>query len=437
LWCPGRIAESDRAGAAAIAVLEEFPPGPELAMAYSDASGRCLDAEDVDGVFAWGSRSIELAERLGETEPVARCMIYTGAAELLAGQPQGLEKLKRSMQLAEAAGLEDQVASAHSNLVRAAVRTRSHPHASTYAQAGLTYCAERGLDLHRRYLLAHRARLELDQGRWSEAADSAARVLREPSASVLLRILPLVVQALVRMRRGDPDVRPLLEEAFALAKPTEQLQGTAAVAAARAEAAWLTGDHAGVAEATQAAYELALQRRSPWMSGELACWRQRAGIHEAIPAAVADPWAAQLAGESLRAAELWSELGSPYEAALALGDADDDGALRCALDDLQRLGAAPAAAIVARRLRERGVRALPRGPRRATQRNPGGLSARELEVLALLVSGLRNADIAQRLFISEKTAGHHVSAILRKLAVSNRAAAVAAAAGLGLVGPAP
>jgi DNA-binding NarL/FixJ family response regulator len=42
-------------------------------------------------------------------------------------------------------------------------------------------------------------------------------------------------------------------------------------------------------------------------------------------------------------------------------------------------------------------------------------------VLALLVEGPRNAQIAERLVVSEKTVGHHVSAILRKLDVPTRA----------------
>ena len=95
----------------------------------------------------------------------------------------------------------------------------------------------------------------------------------------------------------------------------------------------------------------------------------------------------------------------------------------------------PAAAIVARRLRERGARGLPRGPRPRTRENPAGLTARELEVLALLVDGLRNAQIAERLVVSEKTVDHHVSAILRKLDVRSRGEAGAEAARLGLARP--
>jgi DNA-binding CsgD family transcriptional regulator len=62
------------------------------------------------------------------------------------------------------------------------------------------------------------------------------------------------------------------------------------------------------------------------------------------------------------------------------------------------------------------------------------LTARELEVLALVADGLRNADIARRLSISPKTVDHHVSAILAKLGVPTRGAAARVAARLGITG---
>jgi DNA-binding NarL/FixJ family response regulator len=99
---------------------------------------------------------------------------------------------------------------------------------------------------------------------------------------------------------------------------------------------------------------------------------------------------------------------------------------------LSELGARPAAAIVARRLRTRGVRGVPRGPRAGTRANPAGLSNRELELLPLLIAGQRNSEIAEHLVLSPKTVDHHVSAILRKLGVRNRAQAAAAAGHLGI-----
>src|SRR5262249_32043047 len=152
-----------------------------------------------------------------------------------------------------------------------------------------------------------------------------------------------------------------------------------------------------------------------WPVGELACWRRRAGLDEPSPRIAAEPWALELAGRHEDAATAWSELGCRYESAMALGHSADEGSLRQAHDMLKEVGAAPAAAIVARRLRGRGARGLARGPRASTRANPAQLTARELDVLRLVANGLRNAEIANLLFVSQKTVHHHVSAILRKL----------------------
>jgi DNA-binding CsgD family transcriptional regulator len=184
---------------------------------------------------------------------------------------------------------------------------------------------------------------------------------------------------------------------------------------------------------TEAVFELAQRRRNHGRVGELACWRWRAGIEEEVPPGAAEPYAVEIAGDWRRAADLWAKLGCPYEAALALAGGDDDDCLRRALQELQRLGARPAAAIVARRLRERGARGLPRGPRPGTRQNPANLTPRELEILALVAQGMRNAEIAERLFLSPRTVDHHVSAILRKLDVDSRGQASTEAVRLGLV----
>jgi DNA-binding CsgD family transcriptional regulator len=212
-----------------------------------------------------------------------------------------------------------------------------------------------------------------------------------------------------------------------LAEPTRELPRLRTAALARAEAAWLDGDREAVAEATKGVLRLAPERNWGSLAGELADWRRRAGLAE-LPAEGAEPYVLQAAGEWARAAERWRQLGCPYEAALALADAGQEEPLRRAMEELQRLGARPAADVVAQRLRELGVRRLPRRARRATAANLAGLTARELEVLALLGADLRNADIAARLHIAEKTVDHHVSAILAKLGVRSRREAARAVA---------
>ena len=149
---------------------------------------------------------------------------------------------------------------------------------------------------------------------------------------------------------------------------------------------------------------------------------------------IAEPYLLSLSGDCVGAARSWEKLGCRYEAALARADSDDPALMRTALEQLQALGARRPASIVARRLRERGVRDVPRGPRRRTRDNPGGLTPRELEVTELLVQGLGNAEIAKRLVVTPKTVDHHVSAILRKLNVRTRGQAVAAITSGGLLG---
>ncbi|HYM27057.1 MAG TPA: LuxR C-terminal-related transcriptional regulator, partial [Steroidobacteraceae bacterium] len=204
------------------------------------------------------------------------------------------------------------------------------------------------------------------------------------------------------------------------------------VAAARAERAWYAGRLEDVARHAALGLEHARGHTAPWIKGELLYWQSRAQPALTVVEGVAEPWRLMLSGDYAGAARSWEALGMPYEQALSLADGPES-ALREALVILDGLGAGPLAAMVRLRLRKLGVRKIPRGPRPTTRGNPARLTAREVQVLTLLVSGHTNAELARRLHVSAKTVEHHVSAILEKLAVHTRTEAVAAAFGLGIV----
>jgi DNA-binding CsgD family transcriptional regulator len=161
--------------------------------------------------------------------------------------------------------------------------------------------------------------------------------------------------------------------------------------------------------------------------------------HQALAACAAGRVAAA-AGEAEAATHLewalvqWSRLGFPFEGARArfeLGrflavtqrDVGLDQAHR-AFDAFQALGATGHADRVDSFLRSLGVRA------RAGTKGTSRLTVREHEVLKLIGAGLSNPEIAARLYVSRKTAAHHVSSILAKLDLRNRAEAAVYAARL-------
>ena len=188
--------------------------------------------------------------------------------------------------------------------------------------------------------------------------------------------------------------------------------------------AWLEGKHELAIEEARAAYDLAVQKKHPWIAGEIAFWRWRAGDDISPPAWIATPFALQIAGDWRAAAVEWQRRGCPYEQALALMDGDESAQL-AALEIFERLGARPATEKLKQQMRSHGMRGIPRGPRLATRENVFGLTAREMEVLGCLVEGSSNKDIAKKLSLSIRTVEHHIASILQKMEVDSRNEAVA------------
>jgi DNA-binding CsgD family transcriptional regulator len=219
--------------------------------------------------------------------------------------------------------------------------------------------------------------------------------------------------------------------------PTGEVSWTGPLACARAEAAYLQGHPDRIDALTARDLDRARAAGLGWLAGDLACWRSRARVGgDGDAGGLAEPHRLELAGRNREAAAAWDALGSPYEAGLALSTSAEETDLAEAHARLSALGARPAAALAARRLRELGVRGVARGPRPKTRANPANLTVRETEVLGLLAEGLTNVEIAGRLFVSRRTVDHHVAAILRKLEAPSRSRAVVAAGRLGITEPA-
>jgi DNA-binding CsgD family transcriptional regulator len=258
-----------------------------------------------------------------------------------------------------------------------------------------------------------------------------AQGLRQPSNSVIGRINALVAIGTLRARRGDPDAQSALDEALALSRQTRAYPPK--VRAARAEAAWLAADTPRVAAEADAGLAIALEVRQPWKVGELAWWLVKAGRSRPnLPIGIPDPWRLQLEGRWQEAAIAWHERDCVYRGGQALLESHDAVDVEAARVIFDRLGARPALGLATKRLRELGVRSIPRGPQRATRANPARLTARELEVLRYVVAGHSNEQIAARLYLSRRTVHHHVASILAKLDVNRRADAARAAAALGV-----
>jgi DNA-binding CsgD family transcriptional regulator/tetratricopeptide (TPR) repeat protein len=427
LWAMGRIRDAFERVAEAVEILEPLPPGPELARAYAAYSLQAMLARRGGEAVLWGSRAVELAERVGAPAALRMALNSIGSAQLMCfEQPEGIEALERAMRLAAADGDDFEVGRALGNLGAALEEIRQYERAAAYLERAVSFDGEHDLDGLAGPAKANLAKVRFEQGSWDEADRLAIEALRH-RGSICLQIVALSVRGRIRARRGDPEAESFLDQAWALTSHTGELQCVWPAAAGRAESAWLAGRAADIARFVKPTYEQARALGVRWAIGELGSWLVRAQALDRLPGDAALPYTLPWR----EAAEAWRRIGCPYEQAEALADGDE-AAMRESLAILTRLGAEPAADRVREKLRRAGVKRVPARPRASTRSAPAQLTRRQLEVLALVESGLSNAEIARRLFISEKTAIHHVSAILRKLGAGTRGEAAAAARKMGI-----
>jgi DNA-binding CsgD family transcriptional regulator/tetratricopeptide (TPR) repeat protein len=420
LWTSGQGPEGRAMMDSAVRALEEIG-GPSLASAYAQQAALRMLQRDVQGALEAGSRAVALAEPLDDKESLSRAYNAIGTSLWFVRPDEAEPALELSLKFGRAAGSPRLVAGALVNLGSGAGEIRRYDVAERWLDETVAWCTDHDLDGYGDYGTCWKARVALERGRWSEAADLAHRVLDVPSTAIV-SLVGSTVLGLVRARRGDSDTEHLLEQAWSLAVSTGDLQRLWPVAAACAEASWW--QHQRVDDAAlsrvETAMEMAVAIKHPWAVGELARWIAHADPGRPPPDGAAEPFALELRGDFHAAAESWDEIGCPFDAALALLETEEEDAVRQCLDVFDELGATPAARLARAELRRLGARNIPRGPRAATSADPAGLTPREVEVLSLLHRRLSNTAIAETLVISPRTVDRHVSSLLAKLGVASR-----------------
>jgi DNA-binding CsgD family transcriptional regulator/tetratricopeptide (TPR) repeat protein len=432
LWRLCRGEEAAETAQEGVRILAAQPASPELAWAYANLSALRMYVGQTEQAIAIGEQACRLGEQLGLPEVVSYALNTIGCAQADDGH-SGMDTIERALRIAVDADLHEAAGRAFANLQAIGNAQNRFAEAERFYAEGMAYCDERELRVFTSCLLGGHAETMVFTGNWDEAAEVSRLLLERQRISPVNKLTLLQALGTVMGRRGEPGAWDLLDDGAELAEGTGEQQCIVPVRAARAELRWLNGQSDLALAEVRSCYGQAAGRVEPWAFGALAIWLYRLGQPPAgTPGRLPEPYALEAAGDWRAAAAAWDRLGRPYDAALTrLGSADED-ALRTALTALDQLGARAAAAVARKRMRDLGLRAIPRGPRASTRSAPAGLTAREQEILVLVTEGLADREISRRLFISERTVQHHVSAVLSKIGVSSRAAAAREATRIGL-----
>jgi DNA-binding CsgD family transcriptional regulator/tetratricopeptide (TPR) repeat protein len=489
-----RWAQGDNDGSLAayergLALLPKKPPSAARARILGSLAGALLGLGRYDEGRKVASDGVACAETAGAKSEESRARNVLGSTLVALGDVEGgIAELEQSADLAAEAGPSDmRVIGPYNLAVNLAIAGRLRE-AQAAAARGVEAARTEGLQ--RRYgmdLAALEGDVLTRLGRWDDAAAVMdAGLALDPSARGTIYLA--TARGRLEALRGDVETaRRWFAIADELAEGQMDADLAGYLARARAETALVDGD-AGSALAIardgltplegaddhfvrspllvliiQAAAEVAEAQRAAQADAEpaaevstaiaeLESQTASAPMVAALKAhAVAE--ASRMAGESdperwADAAARYGEIPDPFGVAYARFrsaeailrrdgiKADVGGLVRDAADEAAALGALPlyrSIETLARRARVPMDRPESAKLEPEPERRPGGLSAREIEVLRLVADGRSNGEIGEALFISRKTAGVHVTHILDKLGVANRVEAAMAAGRLGLL----
>jgi DNA-binding NarL/FixJ family response regulator len=419
----------------AFALLEGTGPSPQLAMALSRRGFHLLRASETAASVPWLEQGLVMGTAVGATAVAARSRSGLGLAHhMLGDRARGVAEVNEALRMALEGDEQEMAGRIYQTVAYLPWLDLDLVEAHARMEEAERYTAEHDLNGHLMCVLASEITWKLELGRWDEALEQALDLLYVRNTGRASRVDALTAIGLLGARRGDrDDVWAYLDEARDYIAKTQSLgyQGTLAIA--RGEAFLLAGDLDAVRAEALPWYEEAVRLWDEELVCDLVLLVWRAGLIDVAPEGLREPELLSMTGRHREAASRWLAHGAPYKAAWALLDSDDEVDIREARALFDQLRAAVLVERCDAKLRAIGAR-VPRGARASTRANIGGLTDREVEVLDLLDEGLRNAEIAQRLHLSEKTVGHHVSSILGKLSVSSRLEAVRRARDMSAAG---
>lgn len=426
----GNFAAAVAYGTEAVSILEPYGPSLDLVGALSHrAFLEFVYTDDTDAILSLVDQAVSAAKEVGDDRAMVFALNTKAHLMYSRGDNGGMALMEESLRSAERAGDRSGEVRALGNMAGMYGDVRDMTRAVDFAQRALSTAVRYEIRYMEVVYLAMQAEFLLWRGDWATAEDSATAALGSNPDTELVawRVL-----GSIQSRRGRNEARTAILHMWSLVQADDGPTVIDPAAAAIAEYLWLSGDDepelvARLSEILARGITIG----TPWPSGAFAFWMWKLGLLEFAPEGTADFYGWIIAGDYVRAAAFWHDKGIPYEEGLALMHGDDNEQIE-AIRIFEQLGATATANKVRHALGERGV-TVPRGKAQSTRQHAAGLTARQAEILDLLAEGLTNAQIADRLFVSLRTVENHVSAVLMKLDVPSREAAVAVGHDQGII----